>query len=91
MSDGKAEEGILGKGSSGSSVVNRQQEDEGSACKGLSLTLYITLVAGTGALRSIHFGYISTRILIAVMLPVTQSRFVQRYIIRGLTLGAVKG
>ena len=68
MSDGNAEEGILGKGSSGSSVVNRQQEDVGSACKGLSLTLYITLVAGTGALRSIHFGYISTRILIAVML-----------------------
>ena len=55
------------------------------------LTLYTTQVAGTGALRSIHFGYISTRILIAVMLPVTRSRFVQRYIIRGLTLGAVKG
>ena len=68
-----------------------QQEVEWSACKGLYLTLYTTLVAGTGALRSIHFGYTSTRILIAVMLPVTRSRFVQRYIIRGLTLGAVKG
>ena len=49
------------------------------------------LVVGTGTPRGIHFGYVSTRMLIAVVLPVTQSFFVQRYIIRGLTPGAVKG
>ena len=49
------------------------------------------LVAGTGTLRGIHCGFVSTRMLSAVVRPVMQSRFVQHYIIRGLTLGAVKG
>ncbi|MBE0690426.1 MAG: carbohydrate ABC transporter permease, partial [Anaerolineae bacterium] len=41
--------------------------------------------------RGVHFGYLSTRMLIAITLPVVLSLFVQRYIVRGLTLGAVKG
>lgn len=52
---------------------------------------YTFLVASTGTVRGIHFGFVSTRMLIAVTLPVILSLFVQRYIVRGLTLGAVKG
>ncbi|NDJ62823.1 MAG: carbohydrate ABC transporter permease [Chloroflexi bacterium] len=52
---------------------------------------YTFLIASTGTVRGIHFGFVSTRMLIAVTLPVILSLFVQRYIVRGLTLGAVKG
>jgi multiple sugar transport system permease protein len=52
---------------------------------------YTVLVASTGTVRGIHFGFVATRMLIAVTLPVILSLFVQRYIVRGLTLGAVKG
>ena len=44
-------------------------------------------MADSGTLRGIHFGYVSARMLIAVVLPLTLSLFV----IRGLTPGAVKG
>lgn len=52
---------------------------------------YTLLVASTGTTRGIHFGFVSTRMLIAVILPVILSLFVQRFVVRGLTLGAVKG
>ena len=52
---------------------------------------YTFLVASTSTVRGVHFGYLSTRMLIAITLPVVLSLFVQRYIVRGLTLGAVKG
>lgn len=52
---------------------------------------YTFLVASTGTVRGVHLGYLSTRMLIAITLPVVLSLFVQRYIVRGLTLGAVKG
>jgi multiple sugar transport system permease protein len=52
---------------------------------------YSLLIAGTDAVRGIQFGFVSTRLVIAVMLPVVFSLFVQRYIVRGLALGAVKG
>ncbi len=52
---------------------------------------YTFLIASTGTVRGIHFGFVSTRMLIAVTLPVILSLFVQRYVVRGLTLGAVKG
>lgn len=52
---------------------------------------YTKLIASTGTVRGVHFGFVSTRMLIAVALPMILSLFVQRYIIRGLTLGAVKG
>jgi multiple sugar transport system permease protein len=52
---------------------------------------YTFLVASTSTVRGVHFGYLSTRMLIAISLPVVLSLFVQRYIVRGLTMGAVKG
>jgi len=52
---------------------------------------YPLLVSGSGTVRGIHFGFVSTRLLIAITLPVVLSLFVQRYIVRGLTFGAVKG
>ncbi|MBZ0285859.1 MAG: carbohydrate ABC transporter permease [Anaerolineae bacterium] len=52
---------------------------------------YTFLVASTSTVRGVHFGYLATRMLIAIMLPVVLSLFVQRYIVRGLSLGAVKG
>ena len=52
---------------------------------------YTFLVASTSTVRGVHFGYLATRMLIAITLPVIFSLFVQRYIVRGLTLGAVKG
>jgi multiple sugar transport system permease protein len=52
---------------------------------------YPMLVAGTDSVRGIMFGFVSTRMLLAVFIPVILSLFVQRYIVRGLTFGAVKG
>lgn len=52
---------------------------------------YTFLVASTSTVRGVHFGYLATRMLIAIALPVVLSLFVQRYIVRGLSLGAVKG
>ena len=52
---------------------------------------YTFLVASTITARGVHFPYLATRMLIAITLPVIMSLFVQRYIVRGLTLGAVKG
>jgi multiple sugar transport system permease protein len=52
---------------------------------------YTFLVASTSTVRGVHLGYLATRMLIAITLPVVLSLFVQRYIVRGLTLGAVKG
>ncbi|WP_119067378.1 carbohydrate ABC transporter permease [Aggregatilinea lenta] len=48
-------------------------------------------ISSTGTVRGIHFGYVSTRLLMAVLPPLILSLFVQRYIVRGLTMGAVKG
>lgn len=52
---------------------------------------YPLMVAGSDTVRGIVFGFVSTRMLIAVTLPVVLSLLVQRYIVRGLALGAVKG
>lgn len=52
---------------------------------------YPLLVAGSDSVRGIMFGFVTTRMLIAVSVPVVVSLFVQRYIVRGLTFGAVKG
>lgn len=48
-------------------------------------------IVSTGTVRGIHFGFVSTRLLMAVIPPLVLSLFVQRYIVRGLTMGAVKG
>jgi multiple sugar transport system permease protein len=52
---------------------------------------YPMLVAGTDTVRGIMFNFVSTRMIIAVTLPVILSLLVQRFIVRGLTFGAVKG
>lgn len=52
---------------------------------------YTYLVASTSTARGVHFPYLATRMMIAITLPVLLSLFVQRYIVRGLTFGAVKG
>jgi multiple sugar transport system permease protein len=52
---------------------------------------YPLMVAGSDTVRGIVFGFVSTRMLIAITLPVILSLLVQRYIVRGLALGAVKG
>jgi multiple sugar transport system permease protein len=52
---------------------------------------YPMLVAGSDSVRGIMFNFVSTRMIIAVALPVILSLLVQRFIVRGLTFGAVKG
>ena len=52
---------------------------------------YTLSIVNSANVRGINFGYIATRMLLAVALPVVLSLFVQRYIIRGLSMGAVKG
>jgi len=52
---------------------------------------YPLLVSGSDTVRGIMFGFVTTRLLLAVTLPVVLSLLVQRYIVRGLTFGAVKG
>lgn len=47
-------------------------------------------IISTGTVRGIHFGFVSTRLLMAVLPPLILSLFVQRYIVRGLTMGALK-
>ncbi len=52
---------------------------------------YTLSIASSANTRGINFGFIATRMLLAITLPVLLSLFVQRYIIRGLSMGAVKG
>lgn len=52
---------------------------------------YTLSIANSAGTRGINFGFVATRMLLAVALPVVLSLFVQRYIIRGLSMGAVKG
>lgn len=48
------------------------------------------IVAGTQQNRGIEFWYVGTRALLVMILPVIFSLFVQRYLVKGLTFGAVK-
>jgi multiple sugar transport system permease protein len=52
------------------------------------ITVYI---AGSEATQGIAFWFVATRALVAITPPMILSLLVQRYIVRGLTLGAVKG
>jgi multiple sugar transport system permease protein len=52
---------------------------------------YTMMVAGSDTVRGIMFNFVTTRLLLAITLPVVLSLLVQRYIVRGLTFGAVKG
>jgi multiple sugar transport system permease protein len=40
-------------------------------------------ISSTGTVRGIHFGFVSTRLLMAIIPPLLLSLFVQRYIVRG--------
>lgn len=49
------------------------------------------LMAGSTDTRGIQFWFVGVRTLIAISPPVILALFVQRYIVRGLTFGALKG
>ncbi|GEM_PF-6457814 len=49
------------------------------------------IIAGVEVTRGIQFWFVATRLLTAITPPSIMALLVQRYIIRGLTLGAVKG
>jgi multiple sugar transport system permease protein len=48
-------------------------------------------MAGTAGTRGVQFWYLAVRQMIAILPPVLIALAAQRYIVRGLTLGAVKG
>ena len=56
--------------------------------KNFTLPIYI---AGGVDSRGVQFWFIAVRTMIAVIIPLILCLFAQRYIVRGLTLGAVKG
>ncbi|NMB45105.1 MAG: carbohydrate ABC transporter permease [Firmicutes bacterium] len=49
------------------------------------------VIAGTSDTQGIQFWYVSTRMLMAVLPPAVLAMTIQRYVVRGLTFGAVKG
>ena len=49
------------------------------------------IIAGTEHTQGVQFWYVSTRLLMAIIPPAILALMVQKYIVRGLTLGAVKG
>ena len=48
-------------------------------------------MAGAVDTRGVQFWFMAVRALIAMVPPVAIALLAQRYIVRGLTLGAVKG
>ena len=48
-------------------------------------------VAGAFESRGVQFWFLSVRTMIAMIIPIFIALLAQRYIVRGLTLGAVKG
>jgi len=57
----------------------------------LHATVIPAHIAGTGSTRGPDFGFLAVRSLIAITPPVVLALLAQRYIVRGLTFGAVKG
>lgn len=49
------------------------------------------IISGTSDTTGVQFWYVSTRMLMAILPPALLTLTVQRYIVRGLTFGAVKG
>ncbi len=49
------------------------------------------IIAGTQDVMGVQFWYVSTRLLLAILPPALVALAVQRYVVQGLTLGAVKG
>lgn len=48
-------------------------------------------IAGTEHMQGVEFWCLATRILVAVIPPVVLALFIQKYLVRGLTFGALKG
>ena len=55
-----------------------------------SATMPVHIAGGVDS-RGVQFWFVAVRSLIAMVPPVLIALFAQRYIVRGLTLGAVKG
>jgi len=49
------------------------------------------LIAGGEHTRGVQFWFVAVRVLLTMGLPMAIALFVQRYLVKGLTLGAVKG
>ncbi|MBS1250988.1 MAG: Inner membrane ABC transporter permease protein YcjP [Anaerolineales bacterium] len=49
------------------------------------------IIAGAEHTRGVQFWYVGVRVLLTMLPPVILALLAQRYIVRGLTLGAVKG
>jgi multiple sugar transport system permease protein len=49
------------------------------------------LIAGAEGTRGIDYQFVGTRVILAMLPPMVMALLAQRYIIRGLSLGAVKG
>jgi multiple sugar transport system permease protein len=49
------------------------------------------IIAGAEHTRGVQFWFVGVRVLLTMMPPILLALLAQRYIIRGLTLGAVKG
>jgi len=49
------------------------------------------IIAGTEHTHGVQFWYVSTRLLLAIIPPTVLALMIQKYIVRGLTMGAVKG
>lgn len=49
------------------------------------------VIAGVEHTQGIQFWFVATRLLLAILPPALMALMVQRYIVRGLTFGAVKG
>jgi multiple sugar transport system permease protein len=49
------------------------------------------IIAGVEHTQGVQFWYVATRLLLAILPPALLALTVQRYIVRGLTFGAVKG
>ena len=48
-------------------------------------------ISGSFESRGVQFWFLSVRTMIAMSIPILIAPLAQRYIVRGLTLGAVKG
>jgi len=58
----------------------------------LQRTMTVTvLIAGAEVTRGIDYQSVGTRVILAVLPPLVLALLAQRYIVRGLSLGAVKG
>lgn len=49
------------------------------------------IIAGAEHTRGVQFWFVGVRVMLTILPPVALALFAQRYIVRGLTLGAVKG